>query len=122
MADVAARLDRFLRAAGFAITGVSIGREADKATWKVFPATLQPSAQASIDGFDPNDPVIVNAELTATVTAALDDMRLTAATVWVLMRTIFPSDTVAQTRTKFNAQPNGARQQIIDAYQAQPWK
>lgn len=48
---LAERLDLAIRAAGVAITGVSIGREEDRATWRVVPASLQAAAQPTIDAF-----------------------------------------------------------------------
>lgn len=51
MDNTAARLDKALRAAGVAIDSVSIGRDDDRATWRVLPATLQAAAQPIIDAF-----------------------------------------------------------------------
>lgn len=51
MISLAARLDTALRAAGLAIAGVSVGNDADRATWKVVPASLQSAAQPIIDAF-----------------------------------------------------------------------
>ena len=56
MATLAGRLDKAIRAAGHAITGVSIGESANKATWTVRPPELQAVAQSIIDAFDPDDP------------------------------------------------------------------
>lgn len=51
MLSLAARLDTALRAAGLAITGVSIGVDEDRSTWKVMPRELQAAAQPVIDAF-----------------------------------------------------------------------
>jgi len=53
MASVAACVERAIRAAGVPITGLSLGRLGDKATWRVEPAALQAAAQPHIDAFDP---------------------------------------------------------------------
>jgi hypothetical protein len=60
-----------------------------------------------------------DASLTAEVLIIVDQQRLISAVVWVILRQMFPSDTVTQTRTKYT---NAARPQIIDAYRTQPWK
>lgn len=65
MNNTAERLDRALRAAGHVIIGVSIGDPADKATWAVHPPEAQDAAQPMIDAFNPDDPAILAAELTA---------------------------------------------------------
>jgi hypothetical protein len=114
MSTTAARLDRALRAAGFAITGVSIGDEADRSTWKVFPVNLQTAAQPTIDTFNPNDPALEAAELDDQVKAAVDQERLTSAIVWCIIDTYSPPATV----TKYQA----ARTKIINAYKLTPWK
>lgn len=62
MMTAAARLDRVLRAAGYAITGVSIGDQHDRTTWLVQPGALQGACQPHIDAFDPNDPAHGEAE------------------------------------------------------------
>ena len=116
---LAARLDAAIKAAGVPITGVSIGDQATKATWRVDPSTLQAAAQRTIDTFDATNPAFEQAELTAAITAMLDTERLQSAVVWALLRTLFPTDTLAQTKTKYL---NIARPQIINAYTAQPWK
>jgi hypothetical protein len=51
MAKIAAYLDAAIRAANIAIDGVSIGDDANRATWKVTPATAQAQAQPIIDAF-----------------------------------------------------------------------
>lgn len=51
MITLAARLDQYVRAQGLAITGVSIGDTADRATWRVHPSDLQAAAQPHIDAF-----------------------------------------------------------------------
>jgi hypothetical protein len=52
MMNIAAQLDRTLKAAGVAIVGVSIGDRSDKSTWTVQPSTLQAAAQPTISAFD----------------------------------------------------------------------
>ena len=52
MKNLAAVLDETIRAAGVAISGVSIGVPDDKATWTVQPSNLQSAAQPTIDAFD----------------------------------------------------------------------
>lgn len=110
---LAERLDRFLKSLGLAIVGVSIGDGSNKATWKVSPSSLQPSAQPHIDAFDPNDPTIVQAELDAQCRQALDGERLISAVLWCVI------DTFAgpATRAKYLA----ARTKILDAYKTRPW-
>lgn len=76
--NVAARLDRALKTAGLAISGVSIGDPANKATWKVHPSSLQATAQPTIDSFDPNDPAIIAAEFDAEAARLADDVVLRA--------------------------------------------
>lgn len=115
---LAERLDRTIKAAGVAIAGVSIGDPANKATWKVQPSSLQAAAQPTIDAFNPDDPALVTAELDAAVKRSIDDERLSAAIVWVILKQMYPADTDAQTKTKFGV----ARTRIIDAFKAQPWK
>ena len=114
MSNIAARLDRVLRAAGLAIDGVSIGDEANRATWKVVPVSLQAAAQPHIDSFNPDDPVHEQAELSAAAGATMDSGRSFAAVVWAIIDTYSPPATVA----KFQA----ARTKIINAYVSQPWK
>ena len=120
---LAARLDRAIRAAGAAarpswtIQGVSIGDPANKATWKVRPPTRQQAAQPTIDAFDPADPAHARAELDAQAVSALDAERLTSAVIWTILKQMFPSDTDAQTKTKYGA----VRTRIIGAYTARPW-
>lgn len=50
---VAAALHRAIRRAGVRIEGVSIGDPADRATWRVSPASAQAEAQAVIDAWVP---------------------------------------------------------------------
>jgi hypothetical protein len=54
--DLAARLDRAIKAAGVAIVGVTIGDPANKATWTVQPPNLQGAAQSIIDALSITDP------------------------------------------------------------------
>src|SRR3990167_4260762 len=121
MADtrLAGRLVRVLRAVpGLEQVEVSIGDDANKATWTVRPSNLQVAAQPTIDAFDPNDPAHEQADLDAAVTAAVDRERLTSAVVWTILKQMFPADTDVQTKTKYGV----ARTRIIDAYRVQPWK
>ena len=111
--NIAARLDRVLRAAGLAIAGVSIGDAANRSTWKVVPVTLQVAAQPHIDAFDPNDPTHEQAELDAAVRASVDGERLISAVVWTIIDTFAAPATPA----KYQA----ARTKIITAYKARPW-
>ena len=115
---IAQRLDRALRAAGLTVVSVSIGRRDDRATWRVQPSSLQAQAQPIIDAFDPDDPAHAAAELDAEVTSDLDSKRLTSAVVWTMLKQMFPADTDAQTKTKFEV----ARTRIINAYKSQIWK
>lgn len=115
---IASRLEAALKAANLPIIGVSLFDEADRSTWKVSPAYLQPQAQPVIDAFDPNDPALVAAELEKQVKHALDQERLVSAVVWTILKQMFPSDTDAQTKTKYGV----ARTRVIDAYRTTPWK
>ena len=114
----AARLDRVLKAAGVPIVSVSIGRRTDKSTWTVQPSDLQAAAQPIIDAFDPNDPAHRAAEVAAQVTAVIDTERLPSAVVWTILRQMYPTDTVEQTKTKCGV----VWTRIIDACKAEPWK
>lgn len=69
---VSARLDQALKVKGIPIVGVSIGNEADRATWTVQPPELQAQAQPIIDAFDPNDPAAAHAETDAIVDVVFD--------------------------------------------------
>ena len=114
MANIAARLDRVLRAAGLAIVGVSIGDEANRATWTVFPADLQTAAQAYIDAFDPNDPALTEAEDRAAATAIMArNERFISAIIWTVIDAYSPP----ATREKHQA----ALARLIDAYRTKPW-
>lgn len=112
------KLTNALKAAGVPVIGVS---PLPDGGYKVTPPELQATAQPIIDAFDPNDPAHDSAELNMEALGLLDQQRVYAAIIWVILRTMYPGDTVAQTKTKFNAQPNGARQQVIDAFKARPW-
>lgn len=113
-----ARIEQAIKAAGVPITGMSFGSLTDKATWKVQPETLQGAAQPIINAFNPTDVAYEQAELDTQVKAALDNERLTAAVVWTILKQMYPTDSDAQTKTKFGV----ARTRIIDAYKSQPWK
>lgn len=111
------RLKRALTSAGVDVVGIVFEKFADKATWKVQPSSLQSAAQPTIDAFDVLDPEHETAELDALVTAALDTERLTSAVVWTVLKQMYPTDTDAQTRTKFGV----ARTRIINAFKDKPW-
>ena len=114
----AGRVARAITAAGVPVVGVVIGDEANKTTWTVQPSTLQAAAQPTIDAFNVNDPAHEQAELDVQVKAELDAQRLTSAVVWTILKQMYPTDTDAQTKTKYNI----ARARIIMEYIAQPWK
>ena len=118
MAPIADRVDAAIKRAGVAIVGLTIGDEREKATWRVQPPALQSAAQPTIDAFDPSNPADAQAALEAEVVAALDTERLTASVVWTMLKQMYPTDTDAQTLTKYAT----ARTRIIAAYKAQPWK
>ena len=115
--DLPRRVHNAIAAVPCAIVGVSIGDQANKATWRVSPASLQACAQPTIDAFDPNDPAHVTADLDAQVKTALDSERLSSAIVWTILKQMYPTDTDAQTRTKFGV----ARTRIIQAFKDRPW-
>lgn len=115
---LAAQLKTAIRGAGVLIEDVSIGEDANKATWKVRPAHLQSAAQSIIDAFNSADPAHEQAELTGTITAEIDNGRLVKAILWCLLKQLFPSDTDTQTRNKLNGP---VRMQVINAYVARPW-
>lgn len=115
--DVAAALERAIKAAGVPIAGVSIGDAANKATWAVRPPNLQAAAQPTIEAFNVVDLSHAAAELTVQVRGAMDEQRLSSALVWTILKQMYPADTDGQTKTKYGV----ARQRIIDAFQAQPW-
>ena len=115
---MASRLDAAIKAAGVPIVGVSIGNDADKATWTVQPPHLQGAAQPTIDAFNAADPAHDAADLDAAVKRALDNERLSSAIVWTILKQMYPADTDAQTKTKFEV----ARTRIINAYKSQIWK
>lgn len=79
----AARLDKAIRAAGVPITSVSIGDDANKATWTVQPSTLQVAAQPTIDAFNPADPAHAIAE--ADAMAAIDYRRQDRLALFAVM-------------------------------------
>lgn len=113
MANIAARLDRVLKALGISIVGVSIGSDGNKATWTVHPPALQASAQAHIDAFNPDDPAHLDADLDIEVKVAVDNQRLISAVVWTIIDTYSAPATI----TKYQA----ARTKIINAYKSRPW-
>lgn len=111
--SLATRLKLALFQAGIT-ADVSIGDDADKATWKVRPTSLQAAAQPTIDAFDPNAASVVDAELDAAVKHHLDVERLYSAIAWAIIDTYSPPATVAKYQT--------ARTKIISAYRLTPWK
>ena len=113
-----ARVTKAIQAACPAVVSVRVTSYADKATWVVQPASQQACAQPVIDSFNPADPAHEQAELNTQVTAALDNERLISAVIWTILRQMYPSDTVAQTKTKYGV----ARTLTIDAYKAESWK
>ena len=81
MADLVRALLRTLRAQpGLESVNVDIGTAADKATWKVRPASLQAAAQAHIDAFNPVDPAHDDAERDAYIDAQKGLQALARAT------------------------------------------
>lgn len=108
-----ARVERVLKAAGVAITGMRFGDQANKTTWRVQPLSLQPAAQPIIDAFDPADPAHEQADVTADATLAVDTERLTSAIIWAILDTYSAPATPA----KYQA----ARTKILNAYRARPW-
>lgn len=111
---IAEHLDRALRTVGLAIVGVSIGNDANRATWTVSPVTLQAAAQPHINAFDPDDPSHEQADLGEQVRMAVDNERLMSAIVWCIIDTYSPPATVAKYQN--------ARTKIINAYQTRPWR
>ena len=114
---IAAQVSRALAANKVIVVSVSIGDETNKATWTVQPTTLQAAAQPTIDAFDVNDPIHDQREQNIIATSEYD-RRYASAFTWVLLRRVFPTDTVAQTKVKYDAM----RDAVIAAAQAQPWK
>lgn len=111
--NLTGRLDRAIKAAGVPIVSVSVGDQANRATWTVQPSILQAAAQPTIDAFNVNAPAHADAELDAAVKGALDQERLYSAIVWTIIDTYSPPATVA----KYAA----ARTKIINAYRLKPW-
>lgn len=110
---LAAWVERAVRGAGVAVDGVSIGAEANKATWRVTPTALQGAAQTTIDGFNAADPAHPAAELDAQVTTTLDQERLISAVIWAVIDTY----SAPATRAKYL----NARGKIVTAYKDRPW-
>ena len=115
--NLAARLDRAIKAAGVAIDGISPDPAAPGG-WRVSPPHLHAAAQPTIEAFNPNDPAHEQAELDAQVKTALDTEHLTSAVVWTVLKQMYPADTDAQTKTKYGV----ARRRVIDAFKSEPWK
>lgn len=65
VAEIGKRLKQALIAAGHAVTDVAIGDVTNRATYRVTPPSLQAACQALINAFDPDDPALLAAELTA---------------------------------------------------------
>lgn len=74
MTNVAAWLERALKLGGVNVTGVSIGDNTNRATWKVQPPNLQAAAQPIIDAFNPNDPAFALADADAKTDAVFNDV------------------------------------------------
>lgn len=108
MSDLAARVDRVLRAAGVAIESVSIGDDANRATWLVQPAALQAQAQPWIDAFvAPTEEQLIEEAAQRDIDAA----RAQKTTVfWVLRRLLG--------RTPTAAERQAARDEWIAIYKA----
>lgn len=100
---VAERLDRALRAAAIPIIGVSVGNEADRATWAIQYAPTA-TAQHRTDGealrvsFDPLAPAVIDAETAdrAAAAAAQKDLLATIALVTSLTDVNWGTKTLAQ--------------------------
>lgn len=110
--NVQGRIELAIKTAGVAITGMHFPVLADKTTWTVEPLALQGAAQPVIDAFNIDDPT---AELDMQITELLDQERVFAAIVWVILDTF--TQTAPATIPKFNT----ARTRIISAYKARPW-
>lgn len=63
--ETGVRLKQALIAAGHAVTAVGIGDVTNRSTWRVAPTGLQGACQSLIDTFDPDDPALLAAALTA---------------------------------------------------------
>lgn len=111
--NVEATIQDAIRAAGIPITGMRFPSIADKATWQVFPPSLQAAAQPIIDAFNPNDPAHDAAEQAAQATKAMDSERLASAIVWCVIDTY----SAPATKAKYLA----ARTKILDAFKNRPW-
>lgn len=109
--DLAAAFHRTVAAAGVPLVGVSIGRPADRTTWRIHyaaTATAQDvtTGEALIQSFDPTDAAVVARER-AEDAKELDEKRLQAVAVAVHQRfkASVPGDTVtlAQWRAMIRA-------------------
>lgn len=110
---VADRLDRALRAAGIPITGVSVGLDADRTTWRI---AYLPSATAQqlLDGealrvtFDPLAQSSTDAETAdrAQAAAGQKDLLATIALMLSLTDATWGTKTIPQRVTAVNAQAN----------------
>lgn len=112
--SLAAALRAAIRAAGVPIDEVSIGENNNKATWRVYPPSLQAAAQPTIDGFDYNAQAVQDAGLEQEAAIALDDERLISSVVWVMIDQFAAPATVAKYQN--------ARTKILSAYKARPWR
>ena len=100
MVSLAARLDLAIKAQGIAISGVSIGDEANRATWRVHPADKQAEAQPVIDAFV----LPTEAQLADEEAQRETDLRILKAIVWELHAIIpAPKPTLAQLRANIIA-------------------
>ena len=84
LTNLAAHLDRAIKAAGVPIVGVSIGNAADKTTWEASPLSLQSAAQPTIDAFDPADPAHAAAEAADAARVFADDVTAKAFLLFYL--------------------------------------
>lgn len=109
----AIELDRALRAAGVPIVGVSIGKAADKSTWRIdfdASATPQQRTQAAqlVATFDPKDPTIVASVRTGTATALAQSVQIRAFHLWFFR--------VMNQRDPTPAEVDAALAQFVQAY------
>ena len=108
---IAARVEWAIRAAGVDILGVSIGEDANKATWRVSPASLQAAAQPVIDAFDPEAP-LSDGELAAAFQPTSRQKDVLATIAWTLSLhdpAAWEGLTVAQKKAATLAQANDWR-------------
>lgn len=92
MSKLAARLDQAIRAVLPALVSVSIVDDADKATWRVSPDTLQAQAQPIIDAFTVAEPLTRAPVVTGAYRGVLDadPTTPTEGDLWIV-RQSFPT-------------------------------